>query len=96
MISGFAVIESYCVGNENCDPSKCYQIVGIDIFGASQPSQGTNKCAKYADFKKCGEIQTPACEGNIMLNMLNETYAAFTIACTEEINPGNSFTQQVP
>lgn len=54
-----------------------------------------NSSAKYADFKKCVEIQTPACEGNIMLSMLNETYAALTIACTEEINPGNSFTQQV-
>lgn len=88
MISGFAVIEGYCVGNENCDPSKCYQIVGIDISGASPPSQDTNNCAKYADFKKCVEIQTPACEGNIMLSMLNETYAALTAACTGEINPG--------
>lgn len=30
-----------------------------------------------------------------MLSMLNETYAALTAACTGEINPGNSITQQV-
>lgn len=88
MISGFAVIEGYCVGNENCDPTKCYQIMGIDISGASQPSQDTNNCAKYADFKNCVEIQSPACEGNIMFTMLNETYSALTAACTGEINPG--------
>ena len=26
------------VGDENCDPTKCYQIIGIDITGSSQQS----------------------------------------------------------
>ncbi|XP_078323186.1 uncharacterized protein LOC111126653 [Crassostrea virginica] len=83
MISGFSAIQVFCVGDENCDPTKCYQIIGIDITGSSQQSpEPADKCTKFPDFKNCVDTQRPACEGNIMFTMLEEAYVQLETACT--------------
>lgn len=43
---------------------------------------------KYPEFKGCVDSQRPACEGNIMFQMLDEAFNQLTMACTGGGNPG--------
>ncbi|XP_056013227.1 uncharacterized protein LOC125682288 [Ostrea edulis] len=86
MVSGFSAIDGFCVGDASCDPTRCYSIIGIDITGSNQPPQ--DNCVKYPEFKGCVDSQRPACEGNIMFQMLDEAFNQLTMACTGGGNPG--------